>query len=143
MVIDEVILEPKDPMVATIVAVGPGLLIHGWGQFYSENYNFGLSLLGLELLSVGAMTIGVVENTSPDMITIYGGDTQLARRAGAVCFGIGLVFFAATYFADVFTAGRTADQYNKEHNLEFKVQQESLLNGNIDSVYAAVYNIKF
>jgi hypothetical protein len=141
-VIDETILEPKDPILATVLAVGPGLLIHGWGHFYTEDYKMGLMLTGTELLSIGAMWFGAWENTSPDAFAIYGSG---GRQGGALTFAFGFLLFMGSWFADIYQAGNSAHQYNVEHNLEFKVQEESLLNGNgnYNSVYAAAYNIKF
>ena len=49
VVIDEVILEPKDPIVATVVAIGPGLLAHGFGNFYAEDYKMAVSYTHLTL----------------------------------------------------------------------------------------------
>jgi hypothetical protein len=140
VVIDEAVLEAKDPILATVIAVGPGFLVHGWGNYYSSNYKTGLSLTGLELLSIGAMVFGAVENTQPDMMKIYGSGVQ---RGGAVTFGFGFCLFIGTWIADIFLAGNAADQYNLEHNLEFKNQEETLLNGNIDNRFAAIYHIRF
>ncbi len=143
VVIDEVILEPKDPIVATVIAIGPGLLAHGWGQFYSENYRMGLTLLGLELASIVVMGYGAIQNTSPGMFVGGGGDVADQRKMGGNKFAVGVLLFAATWFADIVLAGRSAEAYNTEHNLEFKVQEESLLNGNSDNTFAAVYNYRF
>ena len=143
VVIDEVILEPKDPILATVIALGPGILAHGWGELYSENYKLGLSLLGLEVISVGLMGYGAVQNTSPDMFVGGGGDITDQRKQGANKFAIGVVLFAATWLADVCLAGSSAANYNREHNLEFKTNDESLLNGNKDTTYAMVYNYRF
>ncbi len=124
-VIDEVVIEPKDPILATVVALGPGFLVHGWGQFYSENYKMGLMFTGLEILSIGAMTFGVIQNTNPEMLRIYGGNQDEVRRGGALVFGFGIAVFIGTWLADIALAGPAAEQYNKEHNLEFRLQQES------------------
>lgn len=143
-VIDEVVLDPKDPVMGTILAIGPGLLVHGWGNIYAEDFTMGMTLLGVEVLSIGAMTLGYIINTDPDLTEVYGGDSDDDRRhAGAITFAFGFVFFLASWMADIVQAGKKAEQYNKEHNLEFRMQQESLLNGNTDTIYATVYNIKF
>ncbi|PKL92649.1 MAG: hypothetical protein CVV21_02510 [Candidatus Goldiibacteriota bacterium HGW-Goldbacteria-1] len=124
-VIDEVVIEPKDPILATVVAFGPGLLVHGWGQFYSENYKMGLLFTGIEILSIGAMTFGYIQNTNPEMLRIYGGNLDEVRRGGALVFAFGIAMFLGTWLADIVLAGPAAEQYNKEHNLEFRLQQES------------------
>ncbi|MGD0566682.1 MAG: hypothetical protein ABSA34_05035 [Candidatus Goldiibacteriota bacterium] len=142
VIIDETVLEPKDPILATVLSIGPGLLVHGWGHYYTEDYRMGLLLTGTEMLSIGAMWFGAWENTSPDAFAIYGSG---GRQGGAITFAFGFLLFMGSWFADIYQAGRSAEQYNTEHNLEFKVQQESLLKGNggTDSIYAAAYNIKF
>ncbi|MCE5301237.1 MAG: hypothetical protein LLG37_10265 [Spirochaetia bacterium] len=143
-IIDEVVLEPKDPVMATVLAFGPGLAVHGWGNLYAEDFNMGLTLLGVEILSIGAMTLGYIINTDPDLTEIYGGNNDDdRRRGGAITFAFGFVFFLASWMADIVQAGKKAEQYNKEHNLEFRMQQESYLHGNTDTIYAAVYNIRF
>lgn len=143
VVIDEAILEPKDPILATVIAIGPGLLGHGWGNLYCENYRMGLSLLGLEVISLGVMGYGIVQNTSPGMFVGGGGNIGDQRSQGANKFAVGLILFLATWAADIVLAGRAADTYNLEHNLEFKGQQESMLNGGTNYTFAAVYNYKF
>jgi hypothetical protein len=143
VVLDETVLEPKDPILATVMALGPGLLLHGCGNYYAENYKMGLFLTSLEVLSIGTMIFGYVQNTQPDMQTIYGGGVEGVRHAGALTFAFGFFLFVGTWLADVAMAGGAADQYNKEHNLEFKSQEESLLNGKTDSTFAAIYNFRF
>jgi hypothetical protein len=143
VVIDETVLEPKDPILSTVIAIGPGLLVHGFGHLYCEDYKMGLLFTGLELLSIGAMCFGYVQNTTPELLHVYGGDIDEGRRAGALTFGTGFLLFVGTWLADILLAGKAAGQYNKEHNLEFKLQQESLLKGGADSTYAALYKFNF
>ncbi len=142
VVIDETILEPKDPILGTVVAIGPGLLAHGWGQFYAENYKMGLALFGLELVSIITIGVGYVEFSNPNNLTDYAAANNV-KRAGAITLAAGVLLFVATWVADIALAGNAAMQYNKEHNLEFKMQQESLLNGNYNNTYAAIYNLRF
>jgi hypothetical protein len=127
VVIDETVLEPKDPILATVLALGPGILGHGWGHFYSEDYRMGFLLFGTEIISIGAMTMGIFQNTSPDAFTTYGGNMDESRRAGALTFGVGFALFIGSYLVDVLTAGRSCEQFNTEHGLEFKMQQESYI----------------
>ncbi len=125
MIIDETILEPKDPILATVIAIGPGLLAHGFGQFYAENFRLGLLLFSLELVSLLTIGVGYLEYTNPQNFTIVGGNEGEVRHAGAVVIAIGVTGFVATWLADIALAGRSAEQYNTEHNLKFKIQQES------------------
>ncbi len=125
VVIDEIILEPKDPILATVIALGPGLLAHGFGQFYAENFRMGLLLFSLELISLLTIGIGYLEYSNPANFTIVGGNEGEVKHAGAIVMAIGVTGFIATWFADIALAGRSAEQYNIEHNLKFKIQQES------------------
>jgi ethanolamine transporter EutH len=125
VVIDETILEPKDPILATVIALGPGLLAHGFGQFYAENFRMGLLLFSLELVSLLTIGVGYLEYSNPSGFTIVGGNEGEVKHAGAIVMAIGVTGFIATWLADIALAGRSAEQYNTEHNLKFKLQQES------------------
>lgn len=125
VVIDETILEPKDPILATVIAIGPGLLAHGFGQFYAENFRMGLLLFSLELVSLLTIGVGYLEYSNPSNFTIIGGNDDEVKHAGAITLAIGITGFVGTWLADIALAGRSAEQYNIEHNLKFKIQQES------------------
>ncbi|MFP4466632.1 MAG: hypothetical protein ACLFP1_06255 [Candidatus Goldiibacteriota bacterium] len=125
VVIDEAILEPKDPILGTVLAIGPGLLVHGWGHFYAEDYKMGLSLFTIELASLGAIGWGAYQYNNAETWTNVGGNADEVRRGAQITMAAGFLFFAATYIADIALAGQAAEQYNKEHNLEFKVNQEA------------------
>jgi hypothetical protein len=140
IIIDETVLEPKDPILATVVAIGPGLLVHGFGHYFTEDYKMGMLLTGMELLSIGLMTFGVKENTDPDMFLVFGANRAQARTSGAWVFGAGFFTFVGTWLADIFLAGDSAKQYNREHNLEFKMQQEAL---GQDTQLALLYKYNF
>ena len=133
-------LEPKDPIVATVVAIGPGLLVHGFGHYFTEDYKMGMWLTGLELLSIGMMTFGALENTNADMFLLFSGSRSASQTSGAWIFAAGFFTFVGTWLADIFTAGDSARQYNLEHNLEFKMQQEAL---GQDTQLALIYKFNF
>lgn len=123
--IDDVVLEPKDPIIATVAAIGPGLLAHGFGHFYAEDYKMGLMLFGLELLSLIPITVGWLEMSNPSGFDAIAGNEDEVRRAGAITMSVGVLLFAATWFVDIMKAGEAAEQYNKENNLEFRMQNEA------------------
>ncbi len=125
VVIDEAILEPKDPILATVIAIGPGLLAHGFGHFYSEDYRMGLTLFGTEVISLITIGVGYLITATPNNFTSIGGNTDTVKRGGLITLFSGVALFAIGWVADIAMAGRAAEQYNIEHNLEFKVQQES------------------
>ncbi len=140
IVIDETVLEPKDPILGTVIAIGPGLLAHGFGQFYSENYKMGLALFTLELISIITIGIGYVEYATPANFNTIDNNQGDVKRAGMIALIGGVTLFAVTYLADIALAGDAAIQYNKEHNLEFKMQQESMGRG---TEYALLYKYNF
>jgi hypothetical protein len=140
VVIDETVLEPKDPILATVIAIGPGLLAHGFGHFMCEDYKMGLTLFSLELISLVAIGIGAAEYAAPAGFTTIGGNTDEVKRSGVINMTLGIGLFVTTWLVDIALAGSAADQYNKEHNLEFKMQQESM---GLGSEYALLYNINF
>jgi hypothetical protein len=140
VVIDETVLEPKDPILATVVAIGPGLLVHGFGHYFTEDYKMGMYLTGLEILSIGMMAFGAAENTNVDMFRIFSGSRTASQTSGAWIFAAGFFTFAGTWLVDIFLAGDSAKQYNREHNLEFKLQQESR---GLDTQFALLYKYNF
>ncbi len=139
-VIDETILEPKDPILATVIAIGPGLLAHGFGHFYAEDYRMGLALFGTEIVSLIIIGVGYLITATPNNFTSIGGNTDTVKRGGLITLFSGVALFTIGWVADIAMAGRAAEQYNIEHNMEFKVQQESY-NNSFQPLL--VYNFKF
>jgi len=127
VIIDEAILEPKDPILGTVLAIGPGLLVHGWGHFYAEDYRMGLSLFAIEIASLAAIGWGAYQYYNADQWTSVGGNVDEVERGAQITMATGFLFFVLTYIADVALAGRAAEQYNKEHNLQFRVNQEAYI----------------
>lgn len=125
VVIDETILEPKDPILATVIAIGPGLLAHGFGSFYAEDYRMGLTLFGVEIVSLVVIGTGYAIYRSPENFTSIGGTYDTAQRGGYLTLLCGLGLFTASWVADIVLAGRAAEQFNIEHQLEFKLNQEA------------------
>jgi hypothetical protein len=125
VVIDETIIEPKDPILATVIAIGPGLLAHGFGNFYAEDYRMGLLLFGTEVVSLGIIGVGYVIYKGPSNFTSIGGNIDEAQRGGLVTLLCGIGLFALSWVADIVTAGRAAEQFNTENHLEFKMNQQS------------------
>ena len=125
VVVDETIIEPKDPILCTVIAVGPGLLAHGFGNFYAEDYRMGLVLFGVEVISILTIGTGYIIYKAPGNFTSLGGDYGAAERGGMVTLATGIGLFLVSWLADIATAGRAAEQFNQEHHLEFKLQQES------------------
>src|SRR5208283_6077619 len=115
VVIDETVIEPKDPIMGTVIAMGPGLLVHGWGQFYSEDYKMGLLLFGTEFASLVTLRIGYIEYSSPANLTTLGGNNSTVQRAGETVMVVAGLLFVASWLSDIALAGSAAKQYNLEH----------------------------
>jgi hypothetical protein len=125
VVIDETVIEPKDPILATVLAVGPGIFIHGWGQFYSENYRMGFAEFGSEAISLTLIGAGIYQYSIASKLTTIGGNQDTVQRGAQVAVVSGVGLFIVGYLVDIVLAGKAAEQYNTEHHLEFKVDQES------------------
>ncbi len=90
--------DEKEPGIAFLIAAGPGLLAHGAGNFYAENYSTAFTLAGVEALGA------VLYLANPGTKT--GNTTQdFMRYAGIALFGI-------SYLADVASAPGYTAVYN-------------------------------
>lgn len=111
--------EPKDPNRATLYAVMPGIILHGWGNFYAGEPQYGTKLLVMEILGISLSLWGHNIIHQPNNWTPYfGGMSQQAGywiKAG----GVGLV--GLSWIADVATAAEAAENWNKDHQLEFRM----------------------
>lgn len=112
--------EGKDPMLATVFAILPGVVFHGFGNFYAGDYEFGTRLLVSELLGAGIALWGhnVIHNSSD--WTPYFGDSS--QQAGYWIKAIGVTLICASWIGDVSTASEAAQSYNKDHQIQFQLE---------------------
>jgi len=117
--------EGKDPLLATVLSVLPGVVFHGFGNYYAGDYSFGTRMLTMEILGVGLALWGhnvihAPENWGP----YFGGSTDMAGF-WIKAAGVGLI--AISWVGDVATAADAAESFNKDHQIQF--QLESRLDG--------------
>ncbi|MEE2757749.1 MAG: hypothetical protein VYA30_13925 [Myxococcota bacterium] len=76
------------------IAVFPGVVFHGLGHIYTEDYGVALSLFAVEILGIGMMTASQVLNSK------YGGSSKTAPAEQALSH-VGFILFMASWAADV------------------------------------------
>jgi len=112
-------MQPKEPYLATMYSVLPGVLIHGTGNFYAGDYQFGTKMLVMEILG-GAMSLwGYNLIHQPGNWGPYFGNEEPQAGYWIKAAGVGLL--AVSWVGDVATAADAADTWNKDHQLEFQM----------------------
>jgi len=114
----------KDPIMATMFALLPGVAIHGFGNYYAEDYTFGNHMLAMEILGGGLAWWGYGLIHQPDSWNHYFGDNGTTIQAGYWVKASGLALIVLSWVGDVATASDAAAQYNSEHDLHFKLEGE-------------------
>ncbi len=112
-------VEAKDPMIATVFSVLPGIVLHGFGNFYGGDYNFGSRLLVMEILGIGLGLWGHNIIHQQENWGAYFGDQT--PQAGYWIKATGLGMVTLSWVADVATAHEAADQFNKDHQVQFQI----------------------
>ena len=106
----------KDPSRAFLLALFPGLLIHGYGHFYAKDNSMGTVLLTGEVISIASIGLGAAIQNSPSSFSgSFLGNNAVRRRKDMVLYGA--IFFGLTWIADMAHAPTAAKEYNYEHNL--------------------------
>jgi hypothetical protein len=114
----------KDPILATGLAVMPGVLVHGFGNYYAEDYRFGNRMLAMQIAGMGLAVWGYsLEHAPGNWQAYFGGDdnTQMVGywvKAG----GVGLIVLS--WLGDIATASDAALQYNHEHQINFQLESD-------------------
>ena len=109
----------KDPNKAFLLALFPGLLIHGYGHFYADDNLMGNVLLTGEVVSVLSVGLGVLVKS--DTKTFSGGilgDRNNANNVGTNLIWGGIIAFAGFWIVDMAHAPVAAKDYNDEHGLK-------------------------
>jgi TM2 domain-containing membrane protein YozV len=112
-----------NPVSAGVVAVFPGILIHGLGHFYLKDYNTGLILLGFETIGV---ILGISAFGSCNEWDFYHGGGG-ANKEGYICGAevAAGIFFYGSWLYDVIGAPIKASNMRKEY--EKKKEKENIL----------------
>ena len=109
----------KDPNKAFLLAFFPGLLIHGYGHFYADDYITGDVLLGGEVISV--LSVGLGALIKSDTTTFSGGllgDSTNAGNIGSNLIWGGIIAFGCFWIIDMAHAPTAAQDFNNEHGLK-------------------------
>jgi hypothetical protein len=110
---------PKDQYMATIFSVIPGILFHGSGNFYAEDYQFGTEMLVMEIIGAGISIWGYNVIHSPQNWGQYfGNDTP---QAGYWIKAAGVGLLAVSWVGDIATAAGAADDWNKDHQIDIQM----------------------
>src|SRR5258708_7689374 len=72
----------KDPIMATVLAVVPGIALHGFGNYYAEDYSFGNRMLAMEIFGGGLTLWGYSLIHTPDSWQRYFGGDDNTTQAG-------------------------------------------------------------
>lgn len=109
----------KDPNKAFLLALFPGILIHGYGHFYAEDQLMGDVLLTGEVVSIVSFGFGVLINS--DTNTFSGGllgTPSNANNIGTNLVWGGIIAFTALWIVDMAHAPIAAQDYDDEHDLK-------------------------
>ena len=114
----------KDPLLATVFSILPGVVVHGFGNYYAENYDFGTRMFITELVGIGLWAAGTnivqqPENWEP----FFGGSHEHSiQQAGHWVTAGGITLFVLSFLGDLATAHKAAESYNKDHQLHFQLE---------------------
>ncbi|MGH7441611.1 MAG: hypothetical protein ACREKE_02940 [bacterium] len=112
-------VEAKDPYMATIFSVLPGVLFHGMGNFYAGDYDFGTEMLVMEIIGGGISVWGYNIIHQPQHWGAYFGTNTTQAGYWIKAFGVGLL--AVSWVGDIATAPGAAEDWNKDHQLELQM----------------------
>ncbi|MBD3216778.1 MAG: hypothetical protein GF310_00785 [candidate division Zixibacteria bacterium] len=88
-----------DLMLGYFVAIVPGFFVHGAGNMYAGNGKRGLTLLGLELLSLVGLFFYAMAEFGSSM------SNSDVKTEGKVIGGVSFALFFGTWFWDIITVG--------------------------------------
>ncbi len=112
-------IEPKDPLMATVFSILPGVVFHGSGNIYAGDYENGTRMLVMEILGGGLALWGhniihQQQNWGP-----YFGDQ--APQAGYWIKAAGVGMVVVSWVWDVATAPDAAESWNRDNQLHFQL----------------------
>jgi hypothetical protein len=112
-------LEAKDPIMAEVFSVLPGIVIHGSGNYYAGDYKFGTKMLTMEIFGSGLALWGYDVIHQPENWGPYFGSNS--QQAGYWIKAAGVAMLSISWIGDVATSGAAADSWNKDHALELQM----------------------
>jgi len=112
-------ISSKEPYVATIFSILPGIVFHGSGNFYGGDTQFGTEMLVMEIIGGGLSIWAYNVIHSPQNWGPYFGNEQPQAGYWLMAGGVGLL--TISWVGDVATAPGAAENWNKDHQLEFQM----------------------
>lgn len=112
-------IEPKDPLMATVFSILPGLVFHGSGNIYAGDYENGSKMLVMEIFGGGIALWGHNIIHSPENWGQYFGDSTDQAGYWIKAGGVGLV--VASWIWDVATAPGAAESWNSDNQIRFQM----------------------
>jgi hypothetical protein len=112
--------EAKDPLLATVFSVAPGIVFHGFGNFYAGDYDDGTRMITMEILGGGLAVWGYdIIHEQNNWGVYFGSETP---NAGYWIKAAGVALVAVSWIWDVSTAGDAAQSFNKDHQVNFQLE---------------------
>jgi hypothetical protein len=110
-------LKPKSPFWGAFYSVIPGIALHGSGLLYAEKYGQAAGMMGLEIVSVLAIGIGLVDNSkqysAPPPLDPRPIDGPIESSNTSYMAIIGVALFAGTWIYDVVVTQKSISDYNE------------------------------
>ena len=109
----------KDPNKAFLLALFPGILIHGYGHFYAGDNLMGNVLLTGEVVSVVSVGFGALIKSDTNTFSggLLGTPTNAENIGNNLIWG-GVIAFAGLWIVDMAHAPTAAQDYDNEHGLK-------------------------
>jgi hypothetical protein len=119
-------VEEKSPLLAVLLAIFPGIFVHGLGNLYAGKSSRAEELMGEEAIGVAAMGISAGLNFlafqenghaehSKGVEKVYGRMSEVSEYLGGGATGIfGTAFFFDSWIKDIMEAPGAVEFHNKE-----------------------------
>jgi hypothetical protein len=108
--------KPLSKGTGVLLALVPGLAVHGLGNFYGRNYGRGTLLLAAEFVSIyfqGLTLIGI-------------GDAGNAPIPVLAFPAVGYLLFFGSWMLDVFTVDSAVERYNSYVGVSIKTSHDGM-----------------
>jgi hypothetical protein len=99
--------KPKSPVVGELLAIFPGIIVHGMGHRYAGNTDRANEILTMEAYSLAVVGLGAGLWAIGDSQ-----DADAVRIAGYVGMGVGGIPFIGTWIYDLIYTPSEVERYN-------------------------------
>ncbi len=98
----------KSPFVGELLAIFPGIIVHGMGHRYAENYEKANEILAMELYSLLPMGLGAALYAIGESE-----DAEAVEITGWIGIGVGAVPFIGTWIYDLVYTPSEVRRFNR------------------------------